>query len=185
MSARLGLNLERQQHRSRRRWSGNLFAVALLSTALTQSLNWANCVVANETRHIKATAYYYPDKFYERNGLARPENIDFTKISRVNYASFQLDFDGNIWGTVSMSTYPVSRGFYLSDIMTSLLPFHRMQMPTHRYYLAPLTGIPHRMQRSIVTLHRQKPRHRHANITTLRKVSLEQHIRLEREFMRL
>ena len=108
MSTRIGLNLERQQYRSRRR-----FVVALLSAALTLSLNSETCVVANQTRHIKAIAYYYPDKFYERNGLARPENIDFTKISRVNYASFQLDFDGNIWGTVG-NFIPYLGGLYLS-----------------------------------------------------------------------
>jgi chitinase len=51
------------------------------------------------TRHIKATAYYYPEKFTERSGLAKPENLDFTKISRVNFASFQLNEGGSIWGT--------------------------------------------------------------------------------------
>ena len=82
----------------RRAEGGQVFAVALLSAALAVF----PCALAGETRHTKATAYYYPTSFYERNGLAKPENIDFTKISRVNYASFQLDGSGSIWGTVSL-----------------------------------------------------------------------------------
>jgi len=45
--------------------------------------------------------YYSPQKFYERNGLSRPEYLDFTKLTRVNYASFQADEDGHILGSDS------------------------------------------------------------------------------------
>jgi hypothetical protein len=98
-----------QQHSWRRRRRDNspvVFSTALLSAALLAvSPHLTPRAVANETRHIKATAYYYPKKFYERNGLAKPENIDFTKISRVNYASFQLDERGSIWGMVCYYLY--------------------------------------------------------------------------------
>jgi hypothetical protein len=99
-----------QQHSWRRRRRDNspvVFSTALLSAALlaVSSPHLTPRAVANETRHIKATAYYYPKKFYERNGLAKPENIDFTKISRVNYASFQLDERGSIWGMVCYYLY--------------------------------------------------------------------------------
>jgi uncharacterized membrane protein (DUF2068 family) len=86
------LSLDQQQHPSQ--WRRALFSAAM---ALS------HCALADQTRQIRirATAYYHPAKYYERGGLAKPENIDFTKISRVNYASFQLDESGGIWGTVS------------------------------------------------------------------------------------
>ena len=66
--------------------------------------------LATETHQIKATAYYYPSKYYERSGLGKPENIDFTKVNKVNYASFQLDESGNIWGTDSNADAEVLHG---------------------------------------------------------------------------
>ena len=38
-------------------------------------------------------------QWYDRAKLAKPSNMDFSKVTRVNYAFFQLDEDGNIWGT--------------------------------------------------------------------------------------
>ena len=38
-------------------------------------------------------------QWYDRSKLAKPANMDFTKVTRVNYAFFQLDEKGNIWGT--------------------------------------------------------------------------------------
>ncbi|EJK66925.1 hypothetical protein THAOC_12102, partial [Thalassiosira oceanica] len=45
--------------------------------------------------HLKTTCRY------DRNKLAAPENMDFTKVQRVNFAFFQNDEEGNIWGTDS------------------------------------------------------------------------------------
>jgi GH18 family chitinase len=95
-------NKYQQKRTQRRRQAGEgiVFAAALISAALTLSSNSTHCALANQNRQIKATAYYYPRKYYERNGWGKPENIDFTKVSKVNYASFQTDEIGNIWGTV-------------------------------------------------------------------------------------
>lgn len=38
-------------------------------------------------------------QWYDRSKLAKPSNMDFKKVTRVNYAFFQLDGYGNIWGT--------------------------------------------------------------------------------------
>ncbi|KAL7482088.1 hypothetical protein ACHAW6_007768 [Cyclotella cf. meneghiniana] len=94
-------NRDQQQRTQRRRQAGAgiVFASALISAAVTLSSNSTHCALANRNRQIKATAYYYPSKYYERNGWGKPENIDFTKVSKVNYASFQTDDKGNIWGT--------------------------------------------------------------------------------------
>ena len=45
------------------------------------------------------TAYYASWQYYDRNGLAKPENLDFSKIDRVNFAFFQTDTNGMLWGT--------------------------------------------------------------------------------------
>jgi len=38
---------------------------------------------------------------YDRNKLAAPHNMDFTKVTRVNFAFFQTNTKGDIWGTDS------------------------------------------------------------------------------------
>jgi len=43
--------------------------------------------------------YYASWQWYDRSKLAKPANIDFNKFTRVNFAFFQLDEEGNIWGT--------------------------------------------------------------------------------------
>lgn len=43
--------------------------------------------------------YYASWQWYDRAKLAKPSNLDFSKVTRVNYAFFQTDEDGNIWGT--------------------------------------------------------------------------------------
>jgi len=43
--------------------------------------------------------YYASWQWYDRSGLAKPSNMDFTKVDRVNFAFFQVDSSGNIWGT--------------------------------------------------------------------------------------
>jgi hypothetical protein len=47
------------------------------------------------------TGSYAVWQWYDRDNLASPTNIDFTKLSRVNYAFFQTDGDGYIFGTDS------------------------------------------------------------------------------------
>merc|ERR1719491_692516 len=46
---------------------------------------------------MKATAYYSPQRYNEREGVLRPENLDLSKLSRVVYDSFQIDEDGHVW----------------------------------------------------------------------------------------
>lgn len=38
-------------------------------------------------------------QWYDRDKLADPSNLDFRKVQRVNYAFFQPDAQGNIFGT--------------------------------------------------------------------------------------
>lgn len=38
---------------------------------------------------------------YDRNKIAAPASLDFTKIDRVNFAFFQTNPSGDIWGTDS------------------------------------------------------------------------------------
>eukprot|EP00804_Cyclotella_cryptica_P000024 CCRYP_013705-RC/>CCRYP_013705-RC protein AED:0.23 eAED:0.23 QI:1063/1/1/1/0.77/0.7/10/266/585 len=47
------------------------------------------------------SAYYASWQWYDRNKLATPENIDFGKIDRVNFAFFQTNQNGDLWGTDS------------------------------------------------------------------------------------
>ena len=43
--------------------------------------------------------YYASWQWYDRNGLASPANMDFTKITRANFAFFQITEGGDIYGT--------------------------------------------------------------------------------------
>ena len=45
------------------------------------------------------TGSYAVWQWYDRNNLAGPGNMDFKKVSRVNYAFFQPDGDGYLFGT--------------------------------------------------------------------------------------
>ena len=45
--------------------------------------------------------YYASWQWYDRDYLAKPENMDFSKVDRVNFAFFQTDVHGNLWGTDS------------------------------------------------------------------------------------
>ena len=45
--------------------------------------------------------YYQSWQQYDRGGIGLPQNMDFTKLDRVNFAYFQTDISGNIFGTDS------------------------------------------------------------------------------------
>jgi len=47
----------------------------------------------------KIIGYYAGWQWYDRDKLAKPSNMDFSKVQRVNYAFFQPDERGNIYGT--------------------------------------------------------------------------------------
>ena len=38
---------------------------------------------------------------YDRAKLAKPQNMNFSKVQRVNFAFFQTNVNGDIWGTDS------------------------------------------------------------------------------------
>lgn len=42
--------------------------------------------------------YYASWQWYDRDKLASPENMDFSKVTRVNFAFFQTNEQGDIWG---------------------------------------------------------------------------------------
>lgn len=45
--------------------------------------------------------YYASWQYYDRSGLAKPKHLDFSKVSRVNFAFFHPDAQGNLYGTDS------------------------------------------------------------------------------------
>merc|ERR1712190_404280 len=45
--------------------------------------------------------YYASWQWYDRSGLAKPQNMDFSKVTIVNFAFFQPDTEGNLYGTDS------------------------------------------------------------------------------------
>ena len=60
------------------------------------ALSCSNTVRVDSTS-LKASAYYSPSRYYDRDGIARPEHLDLTKITRVYYSSFDFDDEGRIW----------------------------------------------------------------------------------------
>jgi len=62
----------------------------------------ADVAASSSSKSDKTVIGYYASwQWYDRGGLAKPSNMDFTKVSRVNFAFFQVDSSGNIWGTDS------------------------------------------------------------------------------------
>lgn len=43
--------------------------------------------------------YYASWQYYDRTNFAVPSNFDFTKYTRLNFAFFQINNEGDIWGT--------------------------------------------------------------------------------------
>lgn len=77
----------------------NLLAVALLllpapATVMAQSSS-------SSSKNKTIIGYYASWQWYDREKLASPMNMDFTKVQRVNFAFFQTDTDGNLYGTDS------------------------------------------------------------------------------------
>ena len=56
--------------------------------------------------------YYASWQWYDRSNKASPEVMDFTKLQRVNFAFFQTDTAGGIWGTDSWADPIVLFGPY-------------------------------------------------------------------------
>eukprot|EP00581_Thalassiosira_minuscula_P015637 CAMPEP_0183732984 /NCGR_PEP_ID=MMETSP0737-20130205/39863_1 /TAXON_ID=385413 /ORGANISM="Thalassiosira miniscula, Strain CCMP1093" /LENGTH=667 /DNA_ID=CAMNT_0025966143 /DNA_START=20 /DNA_END=2024 /DNA_ORIENTATION=+ len=74
--------------------------VLIESTFITALFSLAHAaVVADGITDTTVVGYYGPHRFYGRNGLTKPENMDFTKLTRINYGPFQINEHGSIWGT--------------------------------------------------------------------------------------
>ena len=56
--------------------------------------------------------YYASWQWYDRGQFAKPSNMNFSKVTRVNYAFFQSDNDGNIYGTDSWADPNILFGPY-------------------------------------------------------------------------
>ncbi|KAL7521899.1 hypothetical protein ACHAWX_006594 [Stephanocyclus meneghinianus] len=95
-------------------------AVQTASVAIPVSLPTASTIasymsqpqVSRTDREKTIVGYYASWQWYDRNKLAAPENMDFTKLQRVNYAFFQTDTNGNLWGTDSWGDPNVLFGPY-------------------------------------------------------------------------
>lgn len=75
-----------------------LFSLLLVSTLLPTSTVVA--FTKHEPPHGKTIiAYYASWQWYDRDGLAKPSNLDHTKVTRYNFAFFQINESGSIWGT--------------------------------------------------------------------------------------
>ncbi len=59
--------------------------------------------------------YYTSWQWYDRNKLADPDNVDFAKYTRINYAFFQPDSQGNLYGTDEWADPQLLFGPYLQD----------------------------------------------------------------------
>ena len=51
------------------------------------------------THNIIVIAYYASWQWYDRDGLAKPSNLDHSKVTRYTFAFFQINTAGDIWGT--------------------------------------------------------------------------------------
>ena len=75
-----------------------LLLLLALSSLPSPSLAWTKRIDAHGKTII---AYYASWKWYDRSGLAKPSNLDHSKVTRYNFAFFQINSSGDIWGTDS------------------------------------------------------------------------------------
>jgi len=61
-------------------------------------------------------------QWYDRNELASPKNLRLNKVSRINYAFFQTDTDGYIFGTDSWADANILYGPYKFNGVPEYLP---------------------------------------------------------------
>ena len=61
-------------------------------------------------------------QWYDRNELASPKNLQLNKVSRINYAFFQTDSDGYIFGTDSWADANILYGPYKFNGVPEYLP---------------------------------------------------------------
>ena len=74
-------------------------------------LDWDPNII--DRGHDKTIIGYYASwQWYDRNGLAEPAAFDFTKITRANFAFFQITPDGYIYGTDNWADPITLFGFY-------------------------------------------------------------------------
>lgn len=89
-------------HRRRRRSTPSKYFVALLALATSSPRSpFSSAYVADddEPRSTKVIGNYGPHRYNARNGLSNPTNIDYTKLTRINYGPFRINENGAIWGS--------------------------------------------------------------------------------------
>ena len=77
---------------------------------------WTNApFVPSPTSTSKKTVigYYASWQWYDRNKFADPTNIPYTKYDRINYAFFQPDIHGNLYGTDDWADPQLLHGPYI------------------------------------------------------------------------
>jgi hypothetical protein len=87
----------------------HLLLLSPLTTTTSSSTSFANAKVLKNPPPVddviniatRLLAYYGPRNYNDMSGLSRPENIDYTKISRVMYGPYRINDAGSIWGTDS------------------------------------------------------------------------------------
>ncbi|KAL3815838.1 hypothetical protein ACHAXA_007480 [Cyclostephanos tholiformis] len=79
--------------------SVNLVAVLLLLTASTSSTATATATGKNLIGSRQVIGYYASWQWYDRDKLSSPATVRYDRLTRVNFAFFQPDANGNIWGT--------------------------------------------------------------------------------------
>lgn len=86
------------------------------STRPSISSQPSNKPTGNGPYQATVAAYYASWQWYDRSSLAKPSNLDFSKIDRVNFAFFQTNEDGDLWGvSVQVSLFYITRFVYLFD----------------------------------------------------------------------
>eukprot|EP00970_Alexandrium_tamarense_P003844 scaffold625_cov202-Alexandrium_tamarense.AAC.21 len=68
------------------------------------------------------TGNYAAWQWYDRSNLASPSNLKLSKVSRINYAFFQTDSEGYIFGTDSWADPNVLFGSYDFSVSVDRLP---------------------------------------------------------------
>lgn len=75
-------------------------------------LNSISSSISSSSTDKSIIGYYASWQWYDRSQLAKPQNMNFNKVNRINFAFFQSDVNGNLYGTDSWADPNVLFGPY-------------------------------------------------------------------------
>ena len=91
----------KRRRRRRCRLPDTSFTYALFAAAVTSTLSKTTTTATTEQEPSSIIATYGPHLYHTRSNLLHPPNLDYSKFTRINYSSFNVNNYGKIYSSNS------------------------------------------------------------------------------------